>query len=44
VYTGRAAGGMLAMIHSGEIPASESVLFWHTGGNPALFAYAEQLL
>ena len=39
VYTGRAMGGMLDMIRSGKITASETVLFWHTGGSPALFAY-----
>ena len=43
VYTGRAAGGMLAKIRSGEIEPDERVLFWHTGGTPALFAYAEEL-
>jgi D-cysteine desulfhydrase family pyridoxal phosphate-dependent enzyme len=43
VYTGRAAGGMLAKIRLGEIEADERVLFWHTGGTPALFAYAEEL-
>lgn len=43
VYTGRAAGGMLAKIRSGEIGPDEQVLFWHTGGTPALFAYAEEL-
>ena len=43
VYTGRAAGGMLDLIARGEIGPDERVLFWHTGGTPALFAYAEQL-
>jgi D-cysteine desulfhydrase family pyridoxal phosphate-dependent enzyme len=43
VYTGRAAGGMLDLIARGEIGADERVLFWHTGGFPALFAYADQL-
>ena len=43
VYTGRAAGGMLTKIRSGEIEPDERVLFWHTGGTPALFAYAEDL-
>jgi 1-aminocyclopropane-1-carboxylate deaminase/D-cysteine desulfhydrase-like pyridoxal-dependent ACC family enzyme len=38
VYTGRAAGGMIDLIRKGEIKADESVLFWHTGGSPALFA------
>lgn len=41
VYTGRAAGGMLAKIRSGEIDPGERVLFWHTGGTPALFAFGE---
>jgi D-cysteine desulfhydrase family pyridoxal phosphate-dependent enzyme len=44
VYTGRAAGGMLQMIRRGEISSSESVLFWHTGGTPALWAYAREIL
>jgi D-cysteine desulfhydrase family pyridoxal phosphate-dependent enzyme len=44
VYTGRAAGGMLELIRSGAIARDERVLFWHTGGTPALFAYASQLV
>jgi D-cysteine desulfhydrase len=44
VYTGRAAGGMLDLIHKGEIGVNERVLFWHTGGTPALFAYGNELL
>jgi D-cysteine desulfhydrase family pyridoxal phosphate-dependent enzyme len=43
VYTGRAAGGLMELIRSGEIAGEERVLFWHTGGTPALFAYAEAL-
>ncbi|MEE9514021.1 MAG: D-cysteine desulfhydrase family protein, partial [Anaerolineales bacterium] len=43
VYTGRAAAGMVDRIRSGEFSAEERVLFWHTGGTPALFAYAEEL-
>ncbi len=44
VYTGRAAAGMLSMIRHGEIDREARVLFWHTGGTPALFAYEEALL
>jgi D-cysteine desulfhydrase family pyridoxal phosphate-dependent enzyme len=44
VYTGRAAAGMLDLIRRGVIEAGERVLFWHTGGVPALFAYAGELL
>ncbi len=44
VYTGRAAGGMLEKIRRDEIPSSDSILFWHTGGTPAIWAYAKDLL
>jgi D-cysteine desulfhydrase len=38
VYTGRAAGGMIDLIRKGFFKPSETVLFWNTGGQPALFA------
>jgi len=38
VYTGRAAGGMIGLIRQGILRSKETVLFWHTGGTPALFA------
>ena len=38
VYTGRAAGGLIDLIRTGFFSADETVLFWHTGGTPALFA------
>ena len=38
VYTGRAAAGMIALIRQGFFKQDETVLFWHTGGTPALFA------
>jgi len=38
VYTGRAAAGMIDLIRKGFFKKDESVLFWHTGGAPALFA------
>jgi D-cysteine desulfhydrase family pyridoxal phosphate-dependent enzyme len=44
VYTGRAAAGMIDLIRRGVIGKDEVVLFWHTGGVPALWAYAEELL
>lgn len=43
VYTGRAAGGMIDLIRKGEFESEDRVLFWHTGGTPALFAYSEEL-
>jgi len=44
VYTARAAGGMIELIRNGMINKDERVLFWHTGGTPSLFAYADTLL
>jgi 1-aminocyclopropane-1-carboxylate deaminase/D-cysteine desulfhydrase-like pyridoxal-dependent ACC family enzyme len=44
VYTGKAMAGLLDLICQGEISAGERVLFWHTGGTPALFAYASGLM
>ena len=38
VYTGRAAGGMIDLIRKGFFSRDETVLFWHTGGTPALLA------
>ncbi len=38
VYTGRAAAGMIDLIRKGFFKKDETVLFWHTGGGPALFA------
>jgi D-cysteine desulfhydrase family pyridoxal phosphate-dependent enzyme len=46
VYTARAAAGMIDLIRKGLLKREETVLFWHTGGQPALFAeqYAPALL
>ena len=46
VYTGRAAAGMIDLIRKGFFKKDETVLFWHTGGQPALFAeqYSSSLL
>jgi D-cysteine desulfhydrase len=38
VYTGRAAAGMIDLIRKGFFEKNETVLFLHTGGQPALFA------
>lgn len=45
VYTGRAAAGMIDLIRKGYFKKDETVLFWHTGGQPALFAekYANKI-
>jgi D-cysteine desulfhydrase family pyridoxal phosphate-dependent enzyme len=38
VYTGRAAVGLIDLIRKGHFKDGETVLFWHTGGGPALFS------
>jgi len=38
VYTGRAAAGLIDLVRQGFFNKDETVLFWHTGGQPALFA------
>jgi L-cysteate sulfo-lyase len=43
VYTGRAFGALVDLIGKGVFKRGETVLFWHTGGAPALFAYANEL-
>jgi len=43
VYAGRAMGGLIDLIRQGEFSPGETVVFWHTGGVPALFAHARDL-
>ena len=43
VYTGKAMAGLIAHVRTGRIAAGSRVLFIHTGGQPALFAYADNL-
>ena len=38
VYTGRAAAGLIDFIRKGFFKSEDTILFWHTGGQPALFA------
>ncbi|MBV6401458.1 MAG: L-cysteate sulfo-lyase [Anaerolineales bacterium] len=38
VYTGRAAAGMIDLIRKRFFKKDDTILFWHTGGQPALFA------
>jgi 1-aminocyclopropane-1-carboxylate deaminase/D-cysteine desulfhydrase-like pyridoxal-dependent ACC family enzyme len=38
VYTGRAAAGLIDLVRKGYFKKEDKVLFWHTGGTPALFA------
>ena len=44
VYTGKAMAGLIGKIRKGEFKRGENVLFLHTGGSPALYAYKDILL
>ena len=44
VYTGRSMGALVDLIRKKTFRSDETVLFWHTGGAPALFAYAKDLI
>lgn len=43
VYTGKAFAGFLDLVRRGTV-GSEPVVFLHTGGTPALFAYGPEVL
>ena len=43
VYTAKTMAGLVAHVRAGRIARGSRVLFVHTGGLPALFAYADQL-
>ena len=36
-YTAKAMAGLIAHVRAGRFGADETVLFWHTGGQPGLF-------
>ncbi|HYD39292.1 MAG TPA: D-cysteine desulfhydrase family protein [Anaeromyxobacter sp.] len=44
VYTGRAMAGVVDLVRRGTFGKDETILFWHTGGTPALHAYGDALL
>ncbi|SMB93747.1 D-cysteine desulfhydrase [Desulfonispora thiosulfatigenes DSM 11270] len=44
VYTGKAMSGLIGLIRKGVFKKGENVLFVHTGGSPALYAYIPTIL
>lgn len=44
VYTGKAMIGLLDLARKGYFKASDRIVFIHTGGTPALFAFSDRLL
>ncbi len=43
VYTGKTAAGLIDLVQKGHFKKGERVLFIHTGGSPALYAYGDIL-
>jgi D-cysteine desulfhydrase len=44
VYTGKAMAGLIDLSRKGFFRKDENILFVHTGGSPALYAYMQDLL
>lgn len=44
VYSGKAMAGLIDLIRKGIYKKGENVLFVHTGGSPALYAYTDVML
>ena len=44
IYSAKALAGLIDLGRTGEIGADETVVFLHTGGTPALFAYRDELV
>lgn len=44
VYTGRAMAGLVDLVRKREFGKGETIVFWHTGGSAALYAYADELV
>jgi len=41
VYSGKTAAGLIDIVRQGHFPKGSNVLFLHTGGSPALYAYMD---
>ena len=44
VYTGKAMAGLIDHVRKGRLTGHDTVVFIHTGGLPALFAYRDEVL
>ena len=42
IYTGKAFAGLLDLVEKGQLGSNEPVIFLHTGGLPALFAFENE--
>ena len=43
VYTGKAMAGLIDLIKKGRFKSTDTIVFIHTGGIPALFAYHKEI-
>ena len=43
VYSGKALAGMIDLVRKSEFKDAANIVFLHTGGSAALFAYLDQL-
>jgi len=43
VYTGKAMAGLIGLIKKGRFKRTDTIVFFHTGGIPALFAYHKEI-
>jgi L-cysteate sulfo-lyase len=44
VYTGKDMAGLIDDARHGRLGAKDQIVFIHTGGTPALFAYRDELM
>ena len=44
VYTGKTMAGLIDLVRKGYFKKEEKILFVHTGGSPALYAYMKDIL
>lgn len=43
VYTGKAMAGLVDLVRTGQLHGARDIIFMHTGGSPAMFAYSAVL-
>jgi D-cysteine desulfhydrase family pyridoxal phosphate-dependent enzyme len=43
VYTAKTMTGLIDLVRRGVLVKGQTIVFWHTGGTPTLFAYAQEL-
>ena len=42
-YSGKSMSGLIDHVRQGRLTSGQDIVFIHTGGTPALFAYSERL-